>query len=140
MPAVGQLCAQDIYNNYMSNKKEKGGSYTEKRWNANRKSQSWQNSANSRQGRNRTEESNPNNHDGKESRGAAAADYPVAGPTKMLPGGWSWADEEIAGGDERRGKERAGAGGSFCDNALRRMTLGQRLRGGGGRQGSAADH
>lgn len=42
MPAVGQLCTADIYNNYMSNKKEKDGSYTEQRWNANRKSQSWQ--------------------------------------------------------------------------------------------------
>lgn len=42
MPVVGQLCAQDIYNNYMSNKKEKDGSYTEQRWNANRKSQSRQ--------------------------------------------------------------------------------------------------
>lgn len=41
----------------------------------------------------------------------------------MLPGGRSWADEEIAGGDERRGKERVDAGGGFCDNASRRMTL-----------------
>lgn len=61
----------------------------------------------------------------------------------MLPGSWSWADGEIAGGDERRGKERVDAGGSFYGNALRRMTLAIRpgyegLRGGGGGQGSAA--
>jgi hypothetical protein len=42
MPVVGQLCAQEIYNNYMSNKKEKDGSYTEQRWNVDRKSQSGQ--------------------------------------------------------------------------------------------------
>lgn len=56
----------------------------------------------------------------------------------MLRGSCSWADEEIAGSDERRGKERVDAGGGFYDNALRRMTLATRpgsegLRGGGWR-------
>jgi hypothetical protein len=31
IPAVGQLCAQGIYNNYMSNNKEKYDSDTEQR-------------------------------------------------------------------------------------------------------------